>query len=50
MKDYKQRIQDRTNIKLTEELLNIKVNWRLNNGLSIQDALDYAYFHIINNY
>jgi len=56
MKDYRERIQNRANIVdvvLSSEqlaVLNQQVNDRVKNGLHEFDALDYAYFHIENNY
>lgn len=54
MNDYRNRILDRAsilNLKISiNELDNInrKVNDRVNYGLHINDALDYAYFYMKN--
>jgi len=56
MNDYRERIQNRANIVgvvLSSEqlaVLNQQVNDRVKNGLHEFDALDYACFHIENNY
>jgi hypothetical protein len=56
MIDYKDRIKERAkicNVELTEiqlQRLNFRVNARVERGVDIRDALDYAYLYIKNNY
>lgn len=56
MTDYTDRIKERAKIcgvELDENQLsrlNFRVNLRVNRGLHINDALDYAYLYIKDNY
>lgn len=56
MVDYTDRIKDRAkicNVELTEiqlKRLNFRVNAKVERGVDIRDALDFAYLYIKDNY